>query len=131
MINKLELSKDVKYLAHLDKNATRDLYCVADLVAVPSIGPDACPTVVLEAMAMGRPVVAYASGGIPELIPSYGGIVIERKSPKYLAEDIEMVMQGAFSFNEFATVEYVREGFSYTAVAWRLLKMFEKLRNRG
>jgi len=128
-INKLELSKDVKYLGHLGKNATRDLYCIADLVAVPSIGPDACPTVVLEAMAMGRPVVAYASGGIPELVPPYGGIVIERRSPKHLAEGIEMVMQGAFSFNEFATVEYVREGFSYTAVARRLLKIFEKLRN--
>jgi glycosyltransferase involved in cell wall biosynthesis len=130
-INKLELSKDVKYLGHLDKNAMRELYCVADLVAVPSIGSDACPTVVLEAMASGRPVVAYASGGIPELIPSYGGIVIERKSPTYLAEGIEIVMQGAFSFNEFAIVEHVRERFSYTAVAWRLLKMFEKLRNRG
>ena len=131
LISKLGLSKDVKYLGHLDKNATRDLYCIADLVAVPSTGPDACPTVVLEAMAMGRPVVAYASGGIPELIPSYGGIVIERRSPKHLAEGIEMVMQGAFSFNESATVEYVRERFSYTAVARRLLKIFEKLRNRG
>jgi glycosyltransferase involved in cell wall biosynthesis len=131
LINKLGLSKDVKYLGHLDKNATRDLYCIADLVAVPSTGPDACPTVVLEAMAMGRPVVAYASGGIPELVPPYSGIVIERKSPKYLAEGIERVMQGAFSFNESATVEYVRERFSYTAVARRLLKIFEKLRNRG
>jgi glycosyltransferase involved in cell wall biosynthesis len=130
-INKLGLSKDVKYLRHLDKNATRDLYCVADIVAVPSIGPDACPAVVLEAMASGRPVVAYISGGIPELVPSYGGIVIDRKSPRYLAEGIEMVMQGAFSFNEFAIVEHVRERFSYTAIAWRLLKIFEKLRNRG
>jgi spore coat protein SA len=131
LINKLELSKDVKYFGHLDKNTIRDLYCIADLVAVPSTGPDACPTVVLEAMAMGRPVVAYASGGIPELIPSYGGIVIERKSPKHLAEGIEMVMRDAFSFNESATVEYVRERFSYTAVARRLLKIFEKLRNGG
>jgi len=131
LINKLELFKDVKYLGHLDKNAMRDLYCVADLVALPSIGSDACPTVVLEAMAMGRPVVAYASGGIPELIPPYGGIVIERESPKYLAEGIEMLMQGTFSFNEFAIVEYVRERFSYAAVAWSLLKIFEKMRNRG
>ena len=131
LVNKLGLSKDVKYLGHLDKNATRDLYCIADLVVVPSIDPDACPTVVLEAMAMGRPVVVYVSGGIPELIPSYGGIVIERKGPKYLAEGIEMVMQGAFPFNEFAIVEYVKERFSYTAVAWSLLKIFEKLRNRG
>jgi len=131
LINKLGLIDDIRYIGRLERNELRNLYCASDLVVVPSLWEDPCPTVVLEAMAMGRPVVAYASGGIPELIPSYGGIVIERRSPKHLAEGIEMVMQGAFSFNESATVEYVRERFSYTAVARRLLKIFEKLRNRG
>jgi len=131
LINKLGLTDNIRYIGRLERNELRNLYCTSDLVVVPSLWEEPCGMVVLEAMAMGRPVVAYATGGIPELIPSYSGIVIERKGPKYLAEGIEMVMQGAFSFNEFATVEYVREGFSYTAVAWRLLKMFEKLRNRG
>jgi len=131
LINKLGLIDNTKYIGRLERDELRNLYCASDLVVVPSLWEDPCPTVVLEAMAMGRPVVAYASGGIPELIPSYGGIVIERKSPKYLAEGIEMVMQGTFPFNESATVEYVRERFSYTAVAWSLLKIFEKLRNRG
>jgi glycosyltransferase involved in cell wall biosynthesis len=126
-INKLELSKDVKYLGHLDKNATRDLYCVADLVAVPSIDPDACPTVVLEAMAMGRPVVAYASGGIPELVPPHGGVIVERKDPRLLANSIEMIIQGTFSFNKSAAIEWVKDRFSYTAVARKLLKLFEKM----
>ena len=40
----------------------------ARVVVVPSIVGDACPTVVLEAMAAGRPVVGAASGGIPELV---------------------------------------------------------------
>lgn len=35
---------------------------------VPSIVPDSCPTVVIEAMAAGRPVVAARSGGIPDLV---------------------------------------------------------------
>jgi len=131
LINKLGLTDNIKYIGRIERNELQNLYCASDLVVVPSLWEDPCPTVVLEAMAMGRPVVAYPSGGIPELIPSYGGIVIERKSPAHLAEGIEMVMQGTFSFNEFATVEYVRERFSYTVVAWRLLKMFEKLRNRG
>jgi len=131
LINKLELSQDVKYLGSLNRNATKDLYCTADIIVTPSIGPDASPTVVLEAMAMGRPVVAYASGGIPELIPPYSGIVIKGKSPRLLAEAIEMVMQGVFSFNESATVEWAREKFSYIAVARKLLKTFERLKNQS
>jgi glycosyltransferase involved in cell wall biosynthesis len=38
------------------------------VVIVPSIVLDACPTVVLEAMAAGRPVVASSSGGIVDLV---------------------------------------------------------------
>jgi glycogen(starch) synthase len=40
----------------------------ARALAVPSLWEDPCPTVVLEAFCAGTPVVAYASGGIPELI---------------------------------------------------------------
>jgi glycogen synthase len=46
----------------------QDLMRSARVVVVPSIVGDACPTVVLEAMAAGRPVVGAASGGIPELV---------------------------------------------------------------
>jgi spore coat protein SA len=127
MINGLNISGYVKYLGGLEREDLRNLYYASDLVVVPSIWEDPCPTVVLEAMATGKPVVAYPSGGIPELIPPYGGIVVERKNPKLLAESIEMIIQGAFTFNESATVECVKEMFSYTAVAQRLLEIFEKM----
>jgi glycosyltransferase involved in cell wall biosynthesis len=35
---------------------------------VPSIYPDACPTVAMEAMASGRPVIASRIGGLPDLV---------------------------------------------------------------
>jgi glycosyltransferase involved in cell wall biosynthesis len=35
---------------------------------VPSVGPEACPTVVMEAMASGKSVVASEIGGMPDLV---------------------------------------------------------------
>ena len=44
------------------------LLAAADLVAVTPTAPDPLPRVVMEAMAVGRPVVAFAIGGVPEMV---------------------------------------------------------------
>jgi glycogen(starch) synthase len=64
----LELSDQAELRGLLDHTSVIELLQMACVVAVPSIVPDCCPTVVLEAMALGRPVVAAASGGIVDLV---------------------------------------------------------------
>ena len=44
------------------------LYGAADLVAVPSTAPDPLPGAAIEAASAGCPVLASASGGLPEII---------------------------------------------------------------
>jgi glycosyltransferase involved in cell wall biosynthesis len=44
------------------------LLAASDLVAVPTLSPDPLPRTVMEAMALGRPVVAFSTGGIPEMV---------------------------------------------------------------
>ncbi len=43
-------------------------YRDAAVVAAPATWPEPCPTVVLEALAMGRPVVGSQTGGLPDLV---------------------------------------------------------------
>ena len=59
---------EVEMLGPRNPEKVRSLMRSARVVVVPSIVLDACPTVVLEAMAAARPVVASTSGGIVELV---------------------------------------------------------------
>jgi glycosyltransferase involved in cell wall biosynthesis len=40
----------------------------SDAVAVPSVAPESYPTIALEAIAAGRPVLAADIGGLPEIV---------------------------------------------------------------
>ncbi|MCW2496972.1 glycosyltransferase family 4 protein [Jatrophihabitans sp.] len=64
----LTLPPGARVLAELSHPAVLALMRTARCVVVPSVWPDPCPTVVLEAMALGRPVLAAASGGILDMV---------------------------------------------------------------
>ena len=56
------------YVGALDRTATQAEIAAAACVVVPSICHDVLPTVVLEALAAGRPVLGTNLGGIPYLV---------------------------------------------------------------
>ena len=45
-----------------------ELLAAADVLALPTLWPDPLPRAVMEAMAAGRPVVAYRDGGVVEMV---------------------------------------------------------------
>lgn len=51
--------------------------CMADLAVIPSVWDDHFPTTVLEAQAMGLPIIATRRGGIPEKVTKENAILLQ------------------------------------------------------
>ena len=65
----------VEYLGVLPPSAVRDAIRSCAVVVVPSLWPEVLPTIALEALAAGRPVLGTSVGGIPFAIGEAGWTV--------------------------------------------------------
>ena len=60
-----------------------------DVVVFPSIAPEAFPLSILEALSLGKPVIASDVGGIREMIEDrVSGLLVEPNHPEQIAEGI-------------------------------------------
>ncbi len=64
---------------------TRIVMSLLDIVLVPSIIPEACPRTIIEAMAVGKPVIATPLGGSKELVTPETGILVPPENPSAIA----------------------------------------------
>jgi glycosyltransferase involved in cell wall biosynthesis len=92
-----------------------DLLTAVDMVVVPSLWPDPLPRSVMEAMAVGRPAVAYRTGGIPEMVADgRTGVLVQPGDRVGLADGIVHLAQDAELRNRLgsAAAERARSEFS-------------------
>jgi glycosyltransferase involved in cell wall biosynthesis len=76
------------------RNDIANVFSGLDLLAVPSTPVDAAPRVLLEAFAARVPVVAFASGGIPEIVEDgVTGFLADAGTPEALASRIAKVFE--------------------------------------
>ena len=67
---------------------TRVVTSLLDIVLVPSIIPEACPRTIIEAMAVGKPVIATPLGGSKELVTPETGILVPPEDASAVADAI-------------------------------------------
>lgn len=69
------------------------IHNLIDIFVLPSINPDPLPTVVLESMASGKPIVAYKHGGVCEMVKNHeNGILVFPRDTVKLSEAIEKLI---------------------------------------
>lgn len=67
---------------------TRVVTSLLDIVLVPSIIPEACPRTIIEAMAVGKPVIATPLGGSKELVTPETGVLVPSENAEAIASAI-------------------------------------------
>lgn len=122
-------SSSVMFLGYVSDERIRKLFAFADVVVVPSIF-EGCPLVLLEAMAAGKPVVASAVQGIPEVVkPDFSGLLVRPGN----AYNIEQAIIRLLKDKEFANYlgenarQAIIENYNWEKIARRTLEVYEKL----
>ena len=91
----LGVGERCSFLGRLPPDEVALWLSASDVLCLPS-RREGCPNVVLEALAAGRPVVAAAVGGVPELLDERNGVLVPPDDPSALASAIGAVLQRAW-----------------------------------
>jgi glycogen synthase len=116
-----------QWLGALPHEEVLPLFRSARAVIIPSLWADPCPTVVLEAMAAGRPVVASASGGILDMVvDGVTGRLVEPGDASALATAITSVLSDPQQAQAFGVAGRDRaRQFTVSAVVPRIEALYE------
>jgi len=101
----------------------------SDVLVLPS-RTEGLPTVILEAMAVGTPVIASAVGGIPEIIETNReGVLVPRNDVKSLTNAIKSVMKDRKKRAYLAknAKEKLQREYTWDVVLEKYLKIYKNL----
>ena len=106
-------------------------YMLADVVVVPSLKPEPFGRVLIEAQAMGRPLVAFNHGGASEsVIHEKTGLLVEPKNVKELGVAIEKLATIPINKrNKMASTsrKHIVNNFSLDKMTSKTLELYNKI----
>lgn len=127
LIKKYNLSNHVKLIGYIEN--IEQFLTMIDLFILPSLS-EGLPIALLEAMALGKPVVASNAGGIPEVIKSEeDGILVPPANSNAISKVIKDLYNDTSRKNRMAVMgkEIVEDNFSSVSMAEKYTKIYSKL----
>jgi glycosyltransferase involved in cell wall biosynthesis len=106
-----------------------------DLLVVPSLGDECTPRIILEAFSAGVPVVAFPSGGIPEIVrQDETGFLVEPRTAEALAACLRDLLVNRWDGVQQVAARARRawlERFTLAHFQTRILEAMEELQKCG
>jgi glycosyltransferase involved in cell wall biosynthesis len=125
----LGLTKQVQFIGYLTRQgALEDCYCAADMVVFAS-RTETQGLVLLEALALGVPVVSTAVMGTREVLKEGAGCLIAPEQEQAFAERVWQLLtnQGQRHQLSQSGQEWVQQNWSATVLTERLIACYSKL----
>lgn len=105
-----------------------EAYSAADVLINPTYA-DTFPTINLEALACGTPVITYNTGGSPEAVDDQTGIIVEKGNVEALAEAVLKIKKNPLSSN--ACRIRAEEHFDKDKCFKKYIELYETLLNKS
>ena len=120
---------NVRWLGFLDETQLHDLYLRSRMVVVPSLCYEGFPNVMIQAMALGKPLVCSDIGGLPEII-GYGacGVMVKPGNSEDLASKVRLLRSDPLRCRQLGSAgrERVHREYSPQVAYERLMTAFHK-----
>jgi glycosyltransferase involved in cell wall biosynthesis len=128
-----DLPPNASVLGQWPPDAVRLAWGRALAAIAPSICQEACPTVVIEAMQAGIPVVASRIGGIPDLVADgETGVLVEPGDPRALATAIASLLADRAHASALGVAAAMRaRRFTASAVVPRIEEIYRQVVETG
>jgi glycosyltransferase involved in cell wall biosynthesis len=120
---------NVEFVGHLPRTRIQEFLRGARYLVAPSICAEIGPLTALEAMAVGRPVIASRIGSIPEMIDDATGVLVPPADPIALADAMTELWHDARRVRVMgaAAQEHARLHYSEKAYYQRLMELYSSL----
>ena len=130
IMESLEKFKNVILIEPQAPESMPGYYGISNLIVIPS-RYESFGISILEAMALGKPVIATKTGGIPDIITDgVNGLLVENENPVDMAEKIIMVFREEKLRRHLGENAYKRaEEFSWDKVSRRVYDLYKRAIN--
>lgn len=121
-----DIEEKVTFLGNISRiNVAEQLLNAHSLVSVSKF--ETFGINIIEALAMGRPVIATNSGGPIDIITSCDGIIVNKNTSQSVANAMKQIITNYDDYNQIKISEHCYARFSEEVISGKLLSIYEKI----
>ncbi len=118
-VNRLELDPAVRFHGKLEHRSVLDILERSHVFCFPTSASEGFPKVVLEALAVGLPVVVTPVSVLPELMKSGGGVLVDKPEPDIVAAAVRDICSDRSGYIEMSA-KAIDTARQYSLEDWQM-----------